>query len=145
MPYGCSTAGSWSSGRKVTRVKIKLNNQNISCYIAMSTPTVNRIANITKKKGTALQQQKAPKIDYKLSDDMLNEIKECFSFYDPDNTDRVNRTQFKSILANFGFQGRSSKEIEEELKDDIDPGKQSFSFPDIERVITQRWLSLSFA
>lgn len=101
--------------------------------------TTNKLMQAVKKKGVNPQQVKATKTDYKLPDDILFEIKDCFDFYDAEKSGRVNRTNFKSILANFGFQGRSSKEIEEELKDEVDPNKQYFYLSEIEAVITRRW------
>lgn len=97
-----------------------------------------KLAQAAKKKMNPAQT-KVSKMDYKLSDEILSEIKDCFDLYDTEKRGQINRTNFKSVLANFGFQGRSSKEIEEEIRDDVDPNKQYFYLSEVEAVITKRW------
>ena len=45
--------------------------------------------------------------------EMQNEIKDSFSYYDPEKTGYINRVQLRSILGNFAFANMNVKEIEE--------------------------------
>lgn len=45
----------------------------------------------------------------------------------------------RAILGNFGFINKTVKDIEEEIKDDVDESKNQFSLKDVSNLITKKW------
>jgi len=96
-----------------------------------------------KKKAQAINQPRNPKekLDQKLPEDMIFEIKDCFNQYGGDTRGGLNRHEAKSILTNFGFHGLTSKEIDEHLAKDfeIDYQKQLFTLNETLDIIRKKW------
>ncbi|EGR34906.1 hypothetical protein IMG5_001350 [Ichthyophthirius multifiliis] len=102
--------------------------------------SINRNAD---KKRTIAQQPRAiiKKLDksQKLTDEMENDIKDAFQFFDTDKTGQINRAQLRSILGNFAFTNMTIKEIEEELRNEYSVSKNNFYLEEVIQIIIKKW------
>lgn len=95
------------------------------------------MSNIKSKK-----KQEKTRTDFKLSTEMVNEIKDSFDFYNPVRGE-VNRDACLSILGNYGFVNSPKQDIldaiDAEFPSEEGEKQMTFTFDQIISIITKQW------
>ena len=76
-----------------------------------------------------------------LPGDILNDLQECFNYYDKENTGIISDALFRNILQNFGFHKMTPRDIEDELKR-TDPEfhkRNAVDFAFVKHVVSFHW------
>jgi Ca2+-binding EF-hand superfamily protein len=64
---------------------------------------------------------------YPLPNEMISDLQDAFSYYDPEDSGHISQAHFKNILHNFGYHAKIKKEMDDEIrKVDSEINKRQF-------------------
>ncbi len=102
-----------------------------------------------KKKKDKPAQTASQKIESYLNENVVSDLRTCFSFYDKTGRGEISRDNLKSIMENFGWLNRPAKEIElciETVYPSYEDKKKKdlFSFDEVQELIAEFWVKRGY-